>query len=104
MAEHGEGLHVQLHFVGEALDVEFVEDPAGAEPGVVHHEIDRRLGRHDALDSGRPTLGCEQIGFEHLEAVVPSSNLGEPIAAACHQHRRHARLTQQPGHLGADPG
>ena len=41
MAEHGQRLDIQFHFVGQAIDIEFMEHPARAESGVVHDEVDR---------------------------------------------------------------
>ena len=71
--QHGPHEHVEVVLLlrGGGLEERGVE----AEPGVVHEQVDRRVGRGHPVGDTREVVGVGQVGDEHL---------GADAAAGCH--------------------
>jgi hypothetical protein len=104
MAEPGQSGDVELDLIGEPIGIELGEHSVVAEPGVVHDQVDRLARRADPLGDSLLTLGGQQVGDQHVDAVELVSDRLQTIGAASHDDDRHTLTRQLAGHHLTDAG
>ena len=102
MPEPRERTHVEADLVVESIGIEGVEVTRGSEAGVVHHEVDRRLGARDPYGDLLDAVVGGEVGGQHLDAGMGLGQRLQPVGATSDHDLRHALCSKLAHHGLAD--